>query len=106
MSAFAHLSNVGTLRHDRTGLDLLAKGAKPDLFMLDLNMPGMSGIELLKHIRALAPHRFTPALMLTTETGAGRRAEAKAAGASGWLVKPIAPPDLLRVVKQVCAKAG
>lgn len=88
-------------------LTLLTKeGARPDLFIVDLNMPGIDGIEVIRRVRALAGHRFTPALMLTTESSGEKRQEAKAAGASGWLVKPIAPADLLRVVKQVCPKAG
>lgn len=88
-------------------LALLTKdGTKPDLFIVDLNMPGIDGIEVIRRVRGLPGHRFTPALMLTTEGAGEKRQEAKAAGASGWLVKPIGPADLLRVVKQVCPKAG
>jgi len=82
------------------------EGPKPDLFVLDLNMPGMDGIALTRHVRARAEHRFTPVLLLTKETAQARRDEARTAGASGWLVKPVTPADLLRVVRQVCPKAA
>lgn len=79
--------------------------AKPGLFLLDLNMPGMNGIELIKLIRATPSFRFTPILMLTTESQQAKRVEAKAAGATGWLVKPVSPADLIKVIKQVCPAA-
>jgi two-component system, chemotaxis family, chemotaxis protein CheY len=88
-----------------TVLDGIA-GPKPDLFVFDLNLPGMDGIALLRAVRARPNHRFTPILLLTKETAQARREEAKAAGASGWLVKPVGPADLLRVVRQVCPKAA
>jgi two-component system chemotaxis response regulator CheY len=78
---------------------------KPGLFIVDLNMPGMDGISLIKKIRTLPNLRFTPILMLTTESQQTKRQEAKAAGATGWLVKPISPADLMRTVKQVCPNA-
>ncbi|WP_119395103.1 response regulator [Salinibius halmophilus] len=73
----------------------------PDLVITDLNMPGMDGIELIKQLKAQPKMRFKPILMLTTESQASKRAEAKAAGATGWLVKPVAPNDLLAVLKKV-----
>lgn len=79
----------------------LDAGVKPDLVITDLNMPGMSGIDLIKKIRALNGFRFVPILMLTTESQQAKRDEAKAAGATGWLVKPVPPKDLLGVIKQV-----
>lgn len=88
-----------------TVLDGMA-GAKPDLFVFDLNLPGMDGIALTRAVRARPNHRFTPLLLLTKETAQARREEAKLAGASGWLVKPVGPADLLRVVRQVCPQAA
>lgn len=73
----------------------------PDLVITDLNMPGMDGIELITQLKAQPSMRFKPILMLTTESQASMRAQAKAAGATGWLVKPVAPNDLLDVLKKV-----
>ncbi len=86
------------------GTDALAQfkgGLKPDLIITDQNMPGLTGIELIRETRKLAALRFTPILMLTTESQQAKRQEGKAAGATGWLVKPVAGKDLLAVVKQV-----
>lgn len=74
---------------------------KPDLMITDLNMPGMNGIELIREAKATPSMRFKPVLMLTTESQQAKRDEAKAAGATGWLVKPVAPEQLAGVVKQV-----
>ncbi len=74
---------------------------KPDLVITDLNMPGMDGITLIKELKKLPAMRFKPILMLTTESQASKRSEAKAAGAVGWLVKPVKPDDLVAVIKQV-----
>jgi two-component system chemotaxis response regulator CheY len=92
---------VETANDGMTALDKLKAGLKPDLIITDINMPGMSGFELIKNIKALAGFRFTPILTLTTENLAIKRDEGKKLGATGWLVKPIAGPDLIKVVKQV-----
>lgn len=73
----------------------------PDLVITDLNMPGMDGIELIKQIKKNAGMRFKPVLMLTTESQESKKVEAKAAGATGWLVKPVSPTDLTSVIKKV-----
>lgn len=87
-------------------LGQLKSGAlKPNLFLVDLNMPGMNGIDLIRQIRTMPAFRFVPILMMTTESQQAKRTEAKSAGATGWLVKPVPPADLLRVVKQVCPSA-
>lgn len=82
-------------------LGLLHGGTRPDLVITDLHMPGMSGIELVRAIRRLPTGRFVPILMLTTESSQGKRADAKAAGATGWIVKPVQAGDLLATIKQV-----
>lgn len=82
-------------------LTKLKGGINPDLIITDYHMPGMNGGDLIKAVRGLAQFKFKPILMLTTESDQTKRADAKAAGATGWLVKPIKPPDLLGVVKQV-----
>lgn len=76
-------------------------GVKVDLLLTDLNMPGMNGIELIKEVRKLPNYRFMPILFLTTESQQTKRAEAKAAGASGWLVKPATAESLLNTIKLV-----
>ena len=82
-------------------LKKLKGGIKPDLIITDLNMPGMNGIEMILEIRKMPAFRFKPILMLTTESQEAKRNEAKKAGATGWLVKPVKPNALLAVVKQV-----
>jgi two-component system, chemotaxis family, chemotaxis protein CheY len=82
-------------------LGKLKAGLKPDLMITDLNMPGMNGIELIKAVRQLPSFRFMPILLLTTESQQAKRAEAKAAGASGWLVKPTTADELLSTIKLV-----
>ena len=74
---------------------------KTDLLITDLNMPGMNGIELIKEVRKLSDYRFIPILFLTTESQQSKKAEAKAAGASGWIVKPASADDLLNTIKLV-----
>jgi two-component system chemotaxis response regulator CheY len=82
-------------------LTRLKGGQKPDLIITDLNMPGMNGIDFIKQVRLLPALRFVPILFLTTESQQSKRAEAKAAGASGWLVKPVNGEELLGAIKMV-----
>jgi len=71
------------------------------LVITDLNMPRMDGIELVRRIRASPAHKYVPILVLTTESQAVKKQEAKAAGATGWIVKPFQPEQLLAVVQKV-----
>jgi two-component system chemotaxis response regulator CheY len=71
------------------------------LIITDINMPKMGGLELIKNVKALPGFRFTPILTLTTESRSDRRDEGKKLGATGWLVKPVSGPDLIKVIKQV-----
>ncbi len=82
-------------------LDKLASVGKVDVIITDLNMPVMDGLTFIKRVRALPAMRFTPILMLTTESGDNRKAEGKAAGATGWIVKPFQPEQLLKVIERV-----
>jgi len=86
------------------GMDALAKcnAQKVDLFITDLNMPNMDGIQLTRRLRADAQYRFTPVVLLTTESQIEKKMEGKAAGATGWIVKPFQVEQLLAVVKKVC----
>jgi len=79
----------------------LAQSRKVDLVIADVNMPNMDGITLVKSLRALESYKFTPILMLTTESQAGKRDQGKSAGATGWIVKPFNPEQLVNVVKKV-----
>ncbi|MGA9528539.1 MAG: response regulator [Terriglobales bacterium] len=85
------------------GADALKKldGFSPDLIVTDLNMPLMDGLTFIRGARALAVAKFIPILMLTTESQAEKKAEAKAAGATGWIVKPFDPAQLLSVLAKV-----
>ena len=69
-----------------------------DLFLCDVNMPKMDGITLVGEIRGLQKCKFTPILMLTTESQESKKMEAKSAGASGWIVKPFEPEQLVSLV--------
>lgn len=82
------------------GKDAIAKlgGAKIDMIITDLNMPEMDGITMIKQLRGMPNYKFTPIVMLTTESQDGKQAEGKAAGASGWIVKPFKPEQLMEVV--------
>ncbi|MBF0612165.1 MAG: response regulator [Magnetococcales bacterium] len=77
------------------------KASQVDMVITDLNMPNMDGIELIKKLRALPSYKFTPIIMLTTESQATRKQEGKDAGATGWIVKPFKPEQLLSVIKKV-----
>ena len=78
-----------------------AKASAVSLVLTDQNMPKMDGLTLIKALRALAQYKSAPILMLTTESGDAMKASGRAAGATGWLVKPFDPPKLLEVVKKV-----
>jgi two-component system chemotaxis response regulator CheY len=82
-------------------LDKLKAGLKPNLVITDLNMPKMDGITMIKNIRQMATHKFTPILMLTTESLGTKKQEGQAAGATGWIVKPFKPEELMAVVGKV-----
>lgn len=71
-----------------------------DVFLFDVNMPNMDGITLIKKVRELDNHKFTPILFLTTESQESKKMEGKAAGASGWIVKPFEPEQLVAVMKR------
>jgi two-component system chemotaxis response regulator CheY len=84
------------------GKDALDKLTKPvNLVITDLNMPNLDGIGLIRRLRANPACKGIPILMLTTESQEARKLEGKAAGATGWIVKPFQPQQLLAVVKRV-----
>lgn len=82
-------------------LALLNDGVTPRMILTDLNMDGMSGIELVREVRKLPGMAFTPIVLLTTESQEDLRQTAKSAGATGWLVKPFDAAKLLALVKKL-----
>lgn len=79
----------------------IGAGTKPDLVVTDLNMPEMDGITLIQEIRKNAALKFTPILMLTTESSDDKKKAGQAAGATGWVVKPFNPEQMLKVIQKV-----
>lgn len=92
---------VETATNGQEGMTKLKGGLKPGLILTDVNMPVMDGITFVKEARKLPATRFVPIVVLTTESGGPKQAEARAAGASGWLVKPTQPDALLATMKQL-----
>lgn len=85
------------------GLDALSKltGQEVHLFLSDINMPKMDGLEFTRQLRAMPQYKFVPIVLLTTESHPEKRQEGKAAGATAWIVKPFQPDQLLAVMKKV-----
>ena len=98
------LSNAGfevlQAEDGQQGLDLL-KTETVDVIITDINMPVMDGIEFIKNVRASGHHQSLPILILTTETSQDKRDQGKAAGGTGWIVKPFDPEKLISVIHRV-----
>lgn len=98
------LSNAGfnvVLAEDGLeGLAVLGRCA-PDVIITDVNMPRLDGLSFIERARAETPAKSTPILVLTTESGAEQKSRAKAAGATGWIVKPFNPAQLIEAVRRV-----
>jgi two-component system chemotaxis response regulator CheY len=86
-----------------TGVEALALAKKVVFHVIisDVNMPEMDGLTLLKAVRSLPSYKFTPFLLLTTEMDPAKKKQAKEAGATGWLVKPFNPEQLIATVGRV-----
>ncbi len=85
------------------GKDALSKltGQKINLIITDINMPNMDGITLIKEVKKLDRYRFTPIMVLTTESQDQKKREGQMAGAKAWVVKPFQPPQLLTAVSKL-----
>ncbi|EZI25021.1 response regulator [Pseudomonas extremaustralis] len=85
------------------GKDALSKltGQKVHLIISDVNMPNMDGITFVKEVKKLANYKFTPIIMLTTESQESKKAEGQAAGAKAWVVKPFQPAQMLAAVSKL-----
>ncbi|MFU8789942.1 MAG: response regulator [Methylobacter sp.] len=88
------------------GQDAMTKldGTKIHLIISDVNMPNMDGLTFVKTARTLPAYKFTPIIMLTTETQEAKMNEGKAAGVKAWIVKPFQPPHLLAAIEQLIQK--
>lgn len=98
------LSNAGfevlQAEDGKQGLEVL-KTETVDVVITDINMPVMDGIEFIKQVRASGAHQSLPILILTTETSQDKRDQGKAAGGTGWIVKPFDPEKLISVIHRV-----
>lgn len=85
------------------GKDALSKmtGQKINLIISDVNMPNMDGISFVKQVKQLPNYKFTPIIMLTTESQEGKKQEGQAAGAKAWVVKPFKPEQMLSAVSKL-----
>lgn len=81
----------------------LCKGKQFDFVLTDQNMPRMDGLTLIKSLRTLAAYRSTPIVMLTTESSDEMKAQGRAVGATGWMIKPFDPTKLLQIAAKVLA---
>jgi two-component system chemotaxis response regulator CheY len=86
------------------GKDACAKlnGQKINLIVCDVNMPQMDGLSFLRHLKTTAQYKFTPVIMLTTESQEAKKAEGRAAGARAWITKPFQPSQLVDAVGRLC----
>ena len=93
-----------TVIEGRDGKDALSKltGQKVRLIISDVNMPVMDGITFVKEVKQLPNYKFTPIIMLTTESEDGKKREGQAAGARAWMVKPFKSDQLLNAVQKLC----
>ena len=85
------------------GKDALEKLAKiqVDLLLTDLHMPNMGGFELVKEVRSIAKHKYFPILVVTNDTQLSSKAEGKALGVTGWILKPFEPEQLIKVIRKI-----
>ncbi len=85
------------------GKDALSKanGAQVHMVIADINMPNMDGIELTRTLRSTQKFKFVPIIVLTTESRESRKQEGRSAGATGWIIKPFQPEQLLAIVKKL-----
>ena len=102
----AVLRTMGDIQLDSAygGAEALAKALAdpPDLIISDVNMPVMDGIAFVKAVKQLPSYRFTPIIMLTTESDEAKKREGQAAGAKAWVVKPFRPEQMLTAVQKLC----
>ena len=91
---------IGVANNGKKAIDL-ATTMHPHVILMNVAMPGMDGITLIREVKKLPSCRFMPVLVMTTESQQAKRTEARTAGATGWLVKPVKPEELLEVLKKL-----
>ncbi len=103
MVAFALKSAGHEVEQAEDGVEAYTKAVADqfDLILSDVNMPNMNGIELTKKLRETEQYKFTPIILLTTESGSDMKMQGKEAGATGWIVKPFNPEKLLSTIQKV-----
>ncbi len=86
------------------GVQALAKldGSKVNLIVCDVNMPNMDGLSFLRQVKTMPAYKFTPVIMLTTESQEAKKEEGRAAGAKAWITKPFQPSQLVEAVNRLC----
>ena len=103
--SFKHMGwEVETAKSGEEAIDILSENIF-DFFVIDINMPGMNGIELIEKIRVKPAYKKTPALVLTTEGGDGIKQQGRDVGANGWMVKPFKPEVMQAAVERLCKLA-
>lgn len=86
----------------KDAVDKVGGAQKINLIVCDVNMPNMDGLSFLRHLKSTPTHKFTPVIMLTTESQEAKKAEGKAAGARAWITKPFQPSQLVDAVNRLC----
>ena len=81
----------------------LCQSTQFDVIISDINMPEMDGYELVKNLRGMSQYKYTPVIMLTTESGEAEKLKGREAGATGWIVKPFNPDKIKKIVDKVSA---
>lgn len=92
---------VETANDGLQALNKIKAGTTPDLIIIDISMPNMDGLELIRNIKGLVRFRFKPIIVLYTESQAAKRNEARKLGATGWMVKPVDAKSLVEVIKKL-----
>jgi two-component system, chemotaxis family, chemotaxis protein CheY len=103
MVAFALKSAGHEVEQAEDGVEAFSKASSGqfDLILSDVNMPNMNGLELTKKLRETEQYKFTPIILLTTESGSDMKSQGKEVGATGWIVKPFNPEKLLATIQKV-----
>ena len=101
LSQDAELEVIATANNGKEAVEK-ALALRPDVITMDIEMPVMDGIAFLKAVKQLPAYRFTPVIMLTTESEESKKREGQAAGAKAWVVKPFQPDQLIGAVQRLC----
>jgi two-component system chemotaxis response regulator CheY len=101
LAAYGNIQVVGEAADGEEAVTLTIQ-LQPDVVLMDVNMPQMDGLTFLKHLKNAPNYKFTPVIMLTTESQESKKAEGRAAGARAWITKPFQPSQLVDAVNRLC----